>query len=493
MSQPLPVSTGSSSRVLGAIVILVALFGTLLAAAPATARSKLLSRDSFTSIATVISPAVVHIRTVRRSPGFQDDWVPGDEPEAEQDEMREFFEHFFGPSPEGKAPGGDFNRRGTGSGFIIQPDGLVVTNHHVIVGADEIEVVLKDGRIFPAEVVGRDAYTDLALIRIAPESPLPALPMGDSDQLAVGQWVVAIGSPFGLEQSVTVGIVSAKGRVIGSGPYDDFIQTDAAINPGNSGGPLVDLSGSLVGINTAIVAEGHGIGFAIPVNLAKAVLAQLRTEGRVTRGWFGIAIQDMTSELEDYYGVGRRQGVLVTEVFADQPAHRGGVRQNDIILAVDGKSVHSVRSLTYAVAGLKVGQTVVVTVWRKGASRDLTLVVARRETVAASPGDERDKALPAEKPTHDSLGVLVTDLGEAIVRRFDLDDPAGVVVARIESGSRADRAGLRVGDVICELNHRAVANTKGYTRLLSNLNPDTPIDLLIKRLWAGVMIIRIQP
>lgn len=497
MSQAQPASTGASCRVLRDLFILIALFGILLAAPSATARSKLLSSDSFTSIATVISPAVVHIRTVRRSQGFQDDWVPGDEPEADQDEMREFFEHFFGLSPEGGAPGGDSTRRGTGSGFIIQPDGLVVTNHHVIAAADEIEVVLKNGRVYPAEVVGRDAYTDLALLRVAPEKPLPALPMGDSDQLAVGQWVVAIGSPFGLEQSVTVGIVSAKGRVIGSGPYDDFIQTDAAINPGNSGGPLVDLSGSLVGVNTAIVAEGHGIGFAIPVNLAKGVLAQLRTEGRVTRGWFGIAIQDLTPELEDYYGVGHKQGVLVTEVFDDHPAHLAGVRQNDIILAVDGKSVHSARSLTYAVAGLKVGQTVVVTVWREDAARDLALVVARRETTApeaaARAGAEGDKTSPAQKPTHDSLGVLVTDLGEAIVRRFDLDSPAGVVVARIEPASRADRAGLRVGDVICELNHMAVANTEGYTRLLSNLSPDTPIDLLIKRLRAGVMIIRIQP
>jgi serine protease Do len=473
----------------------------LLVATPAVAVSTLLGGDSFTSVATVISPAVVHIRTVQRSAGSQDDWVPGDEPGADQDEMREFFERFFGVLPEGDAPGGGFTRRGTGSGFIIQPDGLVVTNHHVIAAADEIEVVLKDGRVYPAQVVGRDAYTDLALLKVTPEDPLPALPLGDSDQLAVGQWVVAIGSPYGLEQSVTVGIVSAKGRVIGSGPYDDFIQTDAAINPGNSGGPLVDLSGTLVGINTAIVAAGHGIGFAIPVNLAREVLAQLRSEGRVTRGWFGIAIQDLTPELGEYYGVRRKQGVLVTEVFADHPAHQAGVRLNDIILAVDGQPMNSVRSLTYAVAGLKVGQTVAVTVWREGAARDLTLVVARREAAAAEAvteaaagaGAERETAAPAGKPTSASLGMQVTDLGDAIAQRFNLEDPAGVVVTRVESGGRAQRAGLRVGDVIVELNHKTVANTKDYTGMLSNLTPHTPIDLLIKRLRAGVMIIRIQP
>ena len=456
------------------------------------AEPKLLSGNSFTSIATVISPAVVHIRTLHHSAGSRNDWMPRDEPETHQDEMREFFERYFDAVPKGPAPGGDSLRRGSGSGFIIQPDGLVVTNHHVIADAGEIEVVLKDGRVYLAKVVGHDAHTDLALLRITPESPLPALPFGDSDQLAVGQWVVAIGCPFGLDQSMTVGIVSAKGRVIGSGPYDDFIQTDAAINPGNSGGPLVDLSGSFVGVNTAIVAAGHGIGFAIPVNLAKEVLDQLRSEGRVTRGWFGIAIQDLTPELGAYYGVPHEQGVLVTEVFADHPAYRAGIRKNDIILAVDGKPMGSVRSLTYAVAGFSVGQTVAVTIWRAGASRDLSLVVARREASAGA-GAEKDKAVPAEKPTHDGLGVLVTDIGEAIARRFDLDNPAGVVVTRVASGGRADRAGLRVGDMIFEINHKVVANTKDYSRLLSTLPADAPIDLLIKRLQAGVMIIRIQP
>ena len=311
MKPLLSASAGSFCRVLRTVIILFTLLVALLAATASAAEPKLLSGNSFTSIATVISPAVVHIRTLHRFAGSRNDWMPKDEPETHQDGMREFFERYFDAVPKGQAPGGDSLRRGSGSGFIIQPDGLVVTNHHVIADAGEIEVVLKDGRVYPAKVVGHDAHTDLALLRITPESPLPALPFGDSDQLAVGQWVVAIGSPFGLEQSMSVGIVSAKGRVIGSGPYDDFIQTDAAINPGNSGGPLVDLSGSLVGVNTAIVAAGHGIGFAIPVNLAKEVLDQLRSEGRVTRGWFGIAIQDLTPELGAYYGVPHEQGCLL--------------------------------------------------------------------------------------------------------------------------------------------------------------------------------------
>jgi serine protease Do len=249
-----------------ALLVTVILAVTAPSAASARTPDATLSSDSFTSIAAVISPAVVHIRTVQHqgvNPGGR--W-PGDE----FGDMREFFERFFGGVPGGEDHLGEgFRRRGAGSGFIIAPDGHVVTNHHVILDADQIEVVLKDGRIYPAKVVGQDASTDLALLKIDADEDLPALPMGDSDSLAVGQWVVAIGSPYGLSQSVTIGIVSAKGRVIGSGPYDDFIQTDAAINPGNSGGPLVDLQGTLVGINTAIVAAGQGIGFAIPVTWLK--------------------------------------------------------------------------------------------------------------------------------------------------------------------------------------------------------------------------------
>jgi serine protease Do len=438
-----------------------------------------LSSDSFTSVAMVISPAVVHIRTLAHTGGIFDQEHPSDQ----FGDLREFFERFFGQDPEG-----DFGRRSSGSGCIIQPDGYVVTNHHVIADADQIEVVLKDGRVYPATVVGRDAFTDLALLKIDPDEDLPAVPLGDSDQLAVGQWVLAIGSPFGLDQSVTVGIVSAKGRVIGSGPYDDFIQTDAAINPGNSGGPLVDLHGNLVGINTAIVAAGQGIGFAIPVNLAKGVLRQLRTEGRVTRGWFGIAIQDLDAALRDYYRIPEGHGVLVTDVFSGQPAHLAGLRVKDVILSIDGRWMDSVRTLTYTVAGLAVDQKVAVRVWREGELLDLSVTVARRE--------EKEIEAPAghtPEPADDALGLAVTAVGDALIRRFQLEADDGVVITRVVLDSRAARAGLMVGDVIREINHARVSDLHQYRRLLASLDPDATTLMLIKRLRTGLMVIRIRP
>ncbi|MEZ4579958.1 MAG: trypsin-like peptidase domain-containing protein, partial [Desulfobacterales bacterium] len=226
----------------------------------------------------------------------------------------------------------------------MDKDGYIITNNHVIEGADEIQVKLKDGKEYPAEIIGKDPSTDLALIKIAAESDLPVLPMGDSDKLEIGQWVLAIGSPFGLEQTVTAGIISAKGRVIGAGPYDDFIQTDASINPGNSGGPLINMAGEVVGINTAIVAGGDGIGFAIPVNVATDVFAQLKASGEVTRGWLGVAIQDLDAELKEYYGV--ESGVLVAEAFDGDPAAEAGIKAKDIIMSVNGKNVDSSRDLT---------------------------------------------------------------------------------------------------------------------------------------------------
>jgi serine protease Do len=304
---------------------------------------------------------------------------------------------------------------------------------------------------------------------------------------------MTIGSPFGLAQSVTVGIVSAKGRVIGSGPYDDFIQTDAAINPGNSGGPLVDLSGTLVGINTAIVASGHGIGFAIPVNLAKEVLVQLRTDGRVTRGWFGIAIQDLTAALRDYYQVPQEGGVLVTDVFSGQPAQLAGMRAKDVILSVDGRPMDSVRTLTYTVAGLPVDRQVPVRVWRDDAPLDLLVTVARRAPARASEETEAPTRIPVPDPADDLLGLAVTNVGEAVARRFQIDVATGVVVTRVALGSRAQRGGLRVGDVIREINHTPVAGVDQYRRLLQTLDPDAAIDILIKRLRAGTMVIRLLP
>ena len=271
---------------------------------------------SFSNLAEMISPAVVNISTVKIIKGggrvfrhFKRS------PFGKDDPMQDFFDRFFGDDRQQ-----EFKQRSLGSGFIIDKDGYIVTNNHVVENADKIKVILKDEKEFDAEIVGRDANTDLALIKIEPDHNLPIVKLGNSDALKVGQWVVAIGNPFGLDHTVTAGIVSAKGRVIGSGPYDDFIQTDASINPGNSGGPLISMKGEVIGINTAIVASGQGIGFAIPINLAKGIIDQLKNSGEVTRGWLGVGIQNLTRELAEYYGIENGKGVLVTEVFPGDPA-----------------------------------------------------------------------------------------------------------------------------------------------------------------------------
>ncbi|MGD8899373.1 MAG: trypsin-like peptidase domain-containing protein, partial [Desulfobacterales bacterium] len=305
---------------------------------------------SFSELAKQAQPGVVNVRTVKTVEGGG-----------------RVFRHFFGNPFERRNPFDDdgpfsderqreFKQRSLGSGFIIDREGHIVTNNHVIEGADEITVRLSNDKEFDAEIVGRDPNTDLALIKIKGAKDLVPLKMGDSDQLAVGSWVVAMGSPFGLEQTVTAGIVSAKGRVIGSGPYDDFIQTDASINPGNSGGPLLNMNGEVVGINTAIVAQGQGIGFAIPVNLAQGIIRQLEESGAVTRGWLGVGIQDLTPELAEYYGIEDKKGVLVAKVFEGDPADRAGIKANDIIIAVDGKPIKTSRELTGTIAEIPVGQ-----------------------------------------------------------------------------------------------------------------------------------------
>jgi serine protease Do len=294
--------------------------------------------------------------------------------EGPNNPMRDFFERFFGaPGEEG------LQERSLGSGFIVDRRGYIVTNQHVIADADRIRVTLADERQFDAVVVGTDPQTDIALIKIDADSDLPALTLGNSDATLVGQWVVAIGNPFGLQHTVTKGIVSAKGRVIGSGPYDDFIQTDASINPGNSGGPLIDLGGRVIGINTAIVAGGTGIGFAIPANLAKNILEQLRSGGEVTRGWIGVVIQNLRQETAEYYGVDADEGVLVVEVVSGDPAQRAGILAGDIITEIEGRIVDSSRTLVGLIAEQTIGGTIDVQVLRNGEKKHFSVSVAKRE------------------------------------------------------------------------------------------------------------------
>jgi serine protease Do len=378
----------------------------------------------------------------------------------------------------------EFKQPSLGSGFIIDKDGFVVTNNHVIEDADQIKVKLKDEREFDAKIVGRDANTDIALLKIASGQDLPAVKLGDSDELKVGQWVVAIGSPFGLEHTVTAGIVSAKGRVIGSGPYDDFIQTDASINPGNSGGPLLNLNGEVVGINTAIVATGQGIGFAIPVNLAKGIIVALKSEGEVTRGWLGVAIQDLSGEMAEYYQIESKEGVFVANVFEGDPADKAGIKPKDIILEVNGQKVKTSRQLTSMIAAIPVGETARIKILRDGNKKTVNVkIVKRDETKLAA----RDR--PKEQV--EEFGIRVSNITPEIAQRLNIDETTGVIVTGIESGSKGEGANIRVGDIIKEINRRPIDTVSDYQEILSQVDSGESVNLFIRRKNAGFLVVKL--
>jgi serine protease Do len=425
--------------------------------------------EIFIALAEQLSPAVVNISTVQKPSrrgghafrGFRSPF--GKRDPFGTDPFREFFERFFGDAPPQA-------RQSLGSGFIINPEGLILTNSHVIEDADTIKVILLDEREFEAHIVGRDPKTDLALIKVHPQTDLPTVPLGDSNTLRIGEWVMAIGNPFGLSHTVTAGIVSAKGRVIGAGQYDDFIQTDASINPGNSGGPLFNTRGEVVGINTAIIAGGTGIGFAIPVNLAKELLPQLHATGKVIRGWLGVMIQKVTPELARSFDLPQQQGALVTEVLEGSPAARGGLRRGDVITAFGGSAIHDMHELPRAVANTPVGKQVKVDVLRQGQIKTLTVTIAKlkEETVASS----------AE--ISPQLGMEVQELTPDLAESMGLQNTAGVFVAAVDDDSPAAEAGIRRSDVILEVNRQRVRNTSDYTEALRRTT-DAVILLLISR------------
>ncbi len=317
----------------------------------------------------------------------------------------------------------------------------------MIAGADKILVKLAGGKEYPAEIVGRDANTDIALIKIKPNGDLPTAVLGDSDRLRVGDWVLAIGNPFGLEQTVTAGIVSAKARSIGAGPYDEFIQTDASINPGNSGGPLFNLKGEVVGINTAIVAQGQGIGFAVPVNMAKEIYNDLKTKGKVTRGWLGVSVQDLTEEMAASMKIAGRQGALVGDVFPGEPADRAGIKTGDLIVEVGGKAVRNTHELLRIVATLQVGRKVALKIVRDG----------KEKTVEAMVGERKDAREIARigKGT-ERFGMTVQEITPEMARHFGMAGKTGVVVTRVAEGSPAEEAGIQAQDVILRVNRTEI-------------------------------------
>jgi len=425
--------------------------------------------QDFVVLAKKMKPLVVNISTTQVSEGRGGGQEFGS-PFGEDDQFNDFWRRFFG----GPTPRGPQRQRSLGSGFIIDSDGSILTNNHVVENASKIVVKLSDDQEYEAKVVGRDAKTDIAVIKINAKSSLPAANFGDSDNLEVGEWVVAIGNPFGLDSTVTSGIVSAKGRHIGQGPYDNFIQTDASINPGNSGGPLINLRGEIVGINTAIFSRtggNMGIGFAIPINLVKELLPQLRGKGKVTRGFLGVLIQKVTPEIADSLGLEKAQGALVANVSKDGPADKAGVKVGDVIVEFDGKEVKDSGDLPIIVARTAVDKKVRMKVVRE--KKEVVLGVAV--------GELKDEEVVASAPEKGELGLTVQRLTPQIAESLGLEKSEGVVVSAVESGSAADEAGIRRGDVLMEIDRRPIRNLDEYRKSIAAIKKGRGVLFLVRR------------
>jgi serine protease Do len=419
----------------------------------------------FISLAKKLGPSVVNVSTSR---------VRGTErntpaPFGGNDPAEEFWQRFFG----GRTPRGPQRQRGVGSGFIVDGDGTILTNYHVIDGAQKLSVTLDDGKSYEAKVIGRDQKSDIAVIKIEAGRSLPAAPLGDSDQLEVGEWVMAIGKPFGLDQTVTSGIVSAKGRNIGQGPYDNFIQTDASINPGNSGGPLLNLRGEVVGINTAIFSQSGGnigIGFAIPSNSVKELLPQLRDKGKVVRGFIGVSVQKVSPEIAESLGINPARGALVADLVKAGPAERAGVKTGDVIVEFDRRPIKDSADLPQQVARVVPGAAVQIKVIRDGKEATLSLTIGEmKETEVAAAAQEGE------------LGLTVQPLTPELAETLGLERSAGLVISAVKPGSAADEAGLRSGDVLVEINRQPVNNLADYNREIADNDKAKPVLFLVRR------------
>jgi serine protease Do len=445
------------------MTILLALFFVLLpvghALAEPVAEPRAVLRaieEVFTSVAHRVTPSVVNVSTVSKKGPGED--VP--------EQFREFLDEFKRRAPKD-------HPQATGSGVIVDPNGYILTNNHVIENASEITVRLSDARKFIAKLVGRDPKTDLAVLKVDAPQPLPAAELGDSDALRVGQWAIAIGNPFGLDRTVTVGIVSGTARSrVGVATYESFIQTDASINPGNSGGPLLDIDGRVIGVNTAIVAAGQGIGFAIPINMAKDVMRQLMAKGRVVRGWLGIAIQDLTDELAPSFGLAEREGVLVSDVMKGSPAESGGLQGGDVIVEFDGTPIKEAPDLQRRVAGVMPGQEVSLKVNREGR------LVPLRVKVGEMPAEE---PLAAAGAVDETWGLTVEPLTSDLARRLNLSVKTGVLVSDVTPDSAAARAGLGRGDVILEIDGQPVADAAALRARLDSLNRGDQTRIYVER------------
>ena len=470
---------GLSALLVAAVALFAGFNQSSLNASTKTAAAEQRPVKSIVELVKDVSPAVVNItnkgeiQPAQGSQRFGQEW-----PEI----WRKFFEspHFnMPPFSMPGTPGGPAPKRRSesfGSGVIIDSKGLILTNHHVVEGKEKatITVRLSDDNEFEGTIVGKDEKTDIALIRINAGYPLPTIPLGDSDKLQIGEGVLAVGNPFGLDRTVTSGIVSAKGRRIGAGPYDNFIQTDASINPGNSGGPLINHRGEVVGVNTAIYSRGGGnvgIGFAIPINLVKELLPQLQDRGRVTRGWLGIGFQRVTPLLAESLNAGEPRGALVSQVIPDTPAARAGLKSGDIIVAFDNTPVKKHGELPLLVARTRVGKEVPVTVLRNG----------KEETLTVRIGELEEKSVAASREQGSTLGLTVRELDADTVKELSLKHDKGVLVTGVKPGSTADEAGLRRGDVILEVNRTPVTTLAAFSQALAKTEKGRNALFLVQR------------
>ena len=409
--------------------------------------------NSFADLAEEMSPAVVSIEI----------------PHTERQEQ--MLRRFRGRVPRGPAS--------QGSGFTISSDGYIVTNDHVVKGADRVDVVFSDGARLSAKIVGTDTDTDLALLKVNAEGELPVAPLGNSDDIRVGDWVMAIGNPHGLDHSVTVGILSARGRRLGQIRYEDFLQTDASINRGNSGGPLIDMNGNVIGINSMMFGGAENLGFAIPINMAKELLPQLRESGFVTRGWLGVQIQDVTPELAEQFGLDKPRGALVSQVFEDSPAAGANLKSGDIILEFNGHEIKVYQDLPARVAATPPGSRVSLVVMRDGKEKKLKAKLETLESSASGPPVQQEPELSS----FDDWGFEAEDLSSELAEQLGLEDDDGVVITKVEAGSPAERGNLSPGDVIVEARRRSVGSVSQLERVLDKVNKDgeSRVLLLIRR------------
>ena len=465
---------------------------------PVKARPQL---PDFTDLIKQVGPAVVNISTNQKQPKespkeFKEPKAPPQPHGRRMPEntpkppFDEWFRHFFGEGNEGETPP-RFDGKSLGSGFILSKDGYIITNFHVVNGADEIMVRLTDRRELVAELVGSDEQSDVALLKVNAKD-LPVLKIGSSEKLKVGEWVLAIGSPFGFDYSATAGIVSAKGRWLPSENYVPFIQTDVAINPGNSGGPLFNLDGEVVGVNSQIYSRTGGfmgLSFAIPIDIAMEVVEQLKARGKVVRGWLGVLIQPVTRELAESFGMDKPEGALVARVLPDSPAEKAGVKEGDIITKFNGQNILDNSDLPPLVGRIKVGSAVDITVMRNRKRQDLKVKIGelpREEQTklverSGSPGDSRWAKIK-------ELGIAVSNLSEEVRERLELDkDKQGVIVEKVNSGI-AQEAGVRAGDVILMLNSQAVKDVKELEAVLKKLPKGKAVPLLVHRRGGPVFL-----